>query len=245
VASPENCYDFSARRDPLASSPSASYSGGGVRPDGYNEGFRLWDRAVTAIVNPPGWVLAPASIAAGRRVLECGRLLAASLRCAGIALVLLAAGCSGWEDDLRQLVSTEDVTTMNDADVERHPTNEPVPPQPPTVPTTKPTQPAHDSASAMLEKGPADPDDLIGLNERAVESILGAPGVKRDVPPAKIWQYSVIDCVVSVYFYLNLESQDFQALRYEIVPRPGAPVDGKECYAQLEARQREAKNYDG
>jgi hypothetical protein len=83
------------------------------------------------------------------------------------------------------------------------------------------------------------------MDEPMVEATLGLPSTTRDVPPAKIWHYLANDCVVSVYFYLNLESQVFQVLRYEIVPRTTATLDGGTCYERLNQTQRLSQRQEG
>jgi len=174
------------------------------------------------------------------------------LLAASIAPIALAAGCAGLEDDTRP-VTVADGATANDA-----------PPPPAILPRLRPGQTMPEVASAdpvaadaaqgeeavpvALPPPPtegADPELLVGMDEGAVAATLGRPSAVREVPPAKIWRYSGTDCVVSVYFYLNLESQVFQVLRYEIVPRPTSIVDGTTCYARLNQARRISQNNEG
>ena len=185
-----------------------------------------------------GWHLRP-SLAVLRRW---------SAKLAIIGALTLVSGCADWEKDFKNLITSDDLLADSDTDdgaqVDFDVENaEPAPP--PLLPKERPDKPTSDQVTAVEEPPLADPEQLIGLDERGVEMILGPPGTEREVPPAKIWQYSVIDCVISVYFYLNLESQAFQALRYEIVPRPGSPLEGRECYAQLEASRRTVQKNEG
>src|SRR6185437_16057487 len=43
--------------------------------------------------------------------------------------------------------------------------------------------------------------DLAGLKPADVLSILGKPDLKRDEPPAELWQYRAADCVLNLFFY--------------------------------------------
>ena len=43
--------------------------------------------------------------------------------------------------------------------------------------------------------------DLAGLQPADVLSILGQPDLRRDEPPAELWQYRAADCVLNLFFY--------------------------------------------
>lgn len=74
-----------------------------------------------------------------------------------------------------------------------------VPPPPPPAPT------------------PAPPPDLkvVGLSQDEIQSLLGQPSTTADRPPAKVWQYRSGDCVVDIYFYLDVGRNAFYALHYD------------------------------
>ena len=53
-------------------------------------------------------------------------------------------------------------------------------------------------------RGPTRPpaiQDLAGLKPDEILSILGKPDLKRDEPPAELWQYRAADCVLNLFFY--------------------------------------------
>ena len=50
---------------------------------------------------------------------------------------------------------------------------------------------------------PPDVKDLTGLRPADIVSILGQPDLKRDEPPAELWQYRAADCVLNLFFYNN------------------------------------------
>ena len=43
--------------------------------------------------------------------------------------------------------------------------------------------------------------DLPGLRPADVLSMLGQPDLKRNEPPAELWQYRAADCVLNLFFY--------------------------------------------
>lgn len=57
--------------------------------------------------------------------------------------------------------------------------------------------------SAFPQNTPRAPEikDLAGLKPADVISILGQPDLRRDEPPAELWQYRTADCVLNLFFY--------------------------------------------
>jgi hypothetical protein len=43
--------------------------------------------------------------------------------------------------------------------------------------------------------------DLAGLKPADVVLILGQPDLRRNEPPAQLWQYRTADCVLNLFFY--------------------------------------------
>jgi hypothetical protein len=68
---------------------------------------------------------------------------------------------------------------------------------------TSMTASATASSSALSDHRPRAPDvkDLAGLKPADVLSILGQPDLKRQEPPAELWQYRAADCVLNLFFY--------------------------------------------
>lgn len=46
-----------------------------------------------------------------------------------------------------------------------------------------------------------DVKDLAGLKPADIVAVLGQPDLKRDEPPAQLWQYRAADCVLNLFFY--------------------------------------------
>ena len=57
--------------------------------------------------------------------------------------------------------------------------------------------------SVLSHEPPRAPEikDLAGLKPADVVSILGPPDLRRDEPPAELWQYRAADCVLNLFFY--------------------------------------------
>lgn len=60
---------------------------------------------------------------------------------------------------------------------------------------------------------PADPDEVMGLGRKAVQALLGKPGLVRREAPAEVWQYQSGGCVLDVFLYQA--STDFQVVYLE------------------------------
>lgn len=43
--------------------------------------------------------------------------------------------------------------------------------------------------------------ELKGLRPLEIVALLGQPELKRDEPPAELWQYRTTDCVLNLFFY--------------------------------------------
>ena len=84
---------------------------------------------------------------------------------------------------------------------------------------------------------PTDIQDLTGLRPADIVSILGPPDLKRDEPPAELWQYRAADCVLNLFFYDN--AGGFRLSRVETWQRSlsaaSAPVRCHDTDALLKA----------
>lgn len=132
----------------------------------------------------------------------------------GGAALLAAAACTQWSKP------------ASHPPAQQQSTQQPTQPQAPaapqataSIPPPKPTKPA----SAF------DPHRLIGLNYDEATSLAGKPSDTRDEPPASVWRYKVEECFVDVYFYMDMGTQTFRALAYEVKPSKTSPEIRKAC----------------
>src|SRR5690242_8178756 len=70
----------------------------------------------------------------------------------------------------------------------------------PPAPSTQ-AAPLAATPAAAVTAGLSDLGALKGLRPREIVALLGQPELKRDEPPAELWQYRTSDCVLNLFFY--------------------------------------------
>ena len=92
---------------------------------------------------------------------------------------------------------------------------------------------------------PADPpagravvqaSDIVGLDPEATAKLLGRPTDTAEDPPALRWRYVGRDCVLTVYFFMDVASRDFRALSYKMSGQDDAHDAPPRCFADLVAQ---------
>ncbi len=73
------------------------------------------------------------------------------------------------------------------------------------------TKPAPQTATAAPP-----PVQLVGMDEGAVQALLGAPSTVEDHAPGKTWRFRKHDCVLSVALYPDVQTRVFRTLSYEV-----------------------------
>ena len=132
-------------------------------------------------------------------------------------LSLLAAGCQTVDG----VVS--DVTLGDRVQAKAAP-NRPAPNPPPSAPapaTDPPSVSVIPPARAPAKPPPMktlEPARLMGLNYEDTTASAGKPVETREEPPATVWRYRTEDCVVDVFFYMDLATKQFRALAYDVKP---------------------------
>jgi hypothetical protein len=79
----------------------------------------------------------------------------------------------------------------------------------------------------------ATPETLVRLDEQAMRRLLGEPTWTEDQPPVRYWQYATRSCVLRVFFFLEMDTQRFRALSYELKSTDDAPHVDEQCFDQL------------
>jgi hypothetical protein len=91
-------------------------------------------------------------------------------------------------------------------------------------PSQAPVKPApvkrHDdhkatAASAAVPPSAA-PVQLVGMDEGAVQALLGTPSTVEDHAPGKTWRFRKHECVLSVALYPDVQTRVFRTLSYEV-----------------------------
>ncbi len=88
-------------------------------------------------------------------------------------------------------------------------------------------------AAGFETAAPADPDEVMGLGRKAVQELLGEPGLVRREAPAEVWQYQSRGCVLDVFLYeaavdfevVYLEARTGQAVTAATDSCLGAVID--------------------
>lgn len=114
----------------------------------------------------------------------------------------------------------------------------------PAVPERVEPEPAADSSAEPLPIPTRKPDTvarrvdlaperLIGLSTFQTESLLGIPALQDERPPAKVWTYNATTCVLSIFFYPDINTRVFQALTYEFNAEVKTDAAKRRCLEEL------------
>lgn len=108
----------------------------------------------------------------------------------------------------------------------------PPPEELPVPPRRKPSQVAT-APDGEPETPDVVPDQLIGLDQTAAANLLGQPSLQNEKPPAKVWTYNSESCVLSLFFYADINTRVFRSLTYEIKSEDESDAGKQRCLAEL------------
>lgn len=167
----------------------------------------------------------------------------AGLRRNGIGLglaVLLLAGCPGPTMTSDPGASTS--TAPGKLALIQPPPPKVKPPirasEAPTAPT--PSRPA--AGQALAATGKIDPEALVGLDQGQTRRLLGVPVSTEEEAPAKVWRYAKGACTLRVFFFMDMTTQDFRALSYDMKSSENVPDVDQRCFAHLLAQAGDGRN---
>jgi hypothetical protein len=128
-----------------------------------------------------------------------------------VGLVLTATGCAAWH-------------RLHDKPL---PAQTPVPVQKPSIviapppsqpPPVRPKRQVHETREPIMKEperiASIDPKSLVGLAPAAVEKLLGAPSNVSKGDPSLVWTYAGQGCTFQIFFYPDLKTASFHALKY-------------------------------
>ncbi len=101
----------------------------------------------------------------------------------------------------------------------------PPPPEELPVPGRKP--------ALLAERADLEPEQLIGLDQAAAANLLGQPSLQDERPPAKVWTYNSKSCVLSIFFYADINTRVFRSLTYEFKGEDQTDAGKQRCLAEL------------
>ncbi len=149
----------------------------------------------------------------------------------GLALVMLA-GCQIGEQGGAQLSNSEWTTDRVVRLLNPPPPRIEVAVQEEEPPPLPRRRPLHLAKLAPAAPGPAI-DGLVGLDFDATKKLLGAPSLDEVQPPARVWAYNGRGCVLSIFFYPNLEGSSYRALTYEVKGSEDTAELTQRCFTEL------------
>ncbi|MBT3358063.1 MAG: hypothetical protein HN403_00370 [Rhodospirillales bacterium] len=83
-----------------------------------------------------------------------------------------------------------------------------------------------------------EPEELIGLSQRKVEDLLGAPVFRRRDPPAQLWQYSSPRCIFDLFLYRTKALPEYRVTHVEARGRTNGNIPLRECFHSLAFKQK-------
>lgn len=162
---------------------------------------------------------------------------------AGLVLaMLLLTGCPATTVSTLSATAAQGVSPAIQlvADKAADPLNRPsggsVPAAPPApTPAAIPPSALPDQV-ASLPTERLEPEALVGLDQTQTTRLLGAPAATEEEAPARVWRYARGGCTLKVFFFMDMTSQDFRALSYDMTSSHNVPDDDQRCFAHLVAQ---------
>lgn len=112
------------------------------------------------------------------------------------------------------------------------------PPAPP--PSREVHAPAPDPA---IRTASIDPKSLLGLDPDGVQKRLGAPARMENSTLSRKWIYAAPGCSFSIFFYPNVNSTTFRALKYGSTKDDGKSIDSSDaCVRKILTARSNADN---
>ncbi|HUO99477.1 MAG TPA: hypothetical protein VMU01_12470 [Rhizomicrobium sp.] len=131
--------------------------------------------------------------------------------CLAAVLLLTTSGCAVWER-LKGKGHAEPPATVEKPQAAINPP--PPPPPPPRPKHVAREAPPHEPPKEPERIASIDPNSLIGLQPAAVEKLLGSPSNVTKSDPSLVWTYAGQGCSFQIFFYPDLKTASFHALKY-------------------------------
>jgi hypothetical protein len=80
------------------------------------------------------------------------------------------------------------------------------------------------------------PKSLVGLNQEATVALLGKTTDVRTESTATVWKYRTEDCELEVFFYLEVPSQTYRALTYDLKTAADSDYATRSCLGLIKAK---------
>jgi hypothetical protein len=107
-----------------------------------------------------------------------------------------------------------------------------------------PSRDTHASQPAPARTASIDPKSLMGLDPDGVQKRLGTPARMQNTSLSREWVYDAPGCSFSIFFYPNVNSTSFRALKYGSAKDNGENLDSSDACVRkiLTARNNDDNN---
>ena len=105
------------------------------------------------------------------------------------------------------------------------------------IPRPKP-EPPSDQIAAI----PSDLASVVGYDRAEVRDLLGEPIWVEEIPPALSWQYASEECVLRVFFFMEVTTRNFRVLSYDVTSNDDANDVDQRCLSDLVAQASERRS---
>lgn len=111
-------------------------------------------------------------------------------------------------------------------------------------PRDVPSRDAHAAQPAPVRTASIDPKSLMGLDPDGVQKRLGTPARMENTALSREWVYDAPGCSFSIFFYPNVNSTSFRALKYGSAKDNGEKLDSSDACVRkiLTARNNDDNN---
>ncbi|MDE2110558.1 MAG: hypothetical protein KGJ79_05405 [Alphaproteobacteria bacterium] len=139
----------------------------------------------------------------------------------GFLFVTTLSGCAA----INQAKTWLSPTTKPQTVAEKPATTVPAAPSEPRAkrPWHEAHQPARSDSPEKIAK--IDPNSLIGLEPSAIERLLGTPTRIGKSEMSLVWTYTAAECSLQIFFYPDLKTSSFHALKYGGTDGTGGQID--------------------
>lgn len=85
---------------------------------------------------------------------------------------------------------------------------------------------------------PLSPHRLIGMSRAETFAVLGTPTQIREMSPATVWRYAMGRCELDLYFFMDLGSNAFRVLTFDVRTEVSGNAAQQACLGRLRAASR-------
>jgi len=77
-----------------------------------------------------------------------------------------------------------------------------------------------------------EPVNLVGLDEKQLTALLGAPSEQEEPTPGKIWRYRRANCTLDITLFPDVLTRTYRSLAYEVTSNDNTAEGKRACVPQ-------------